>query len=220
VEINDPSRANARTQVTVDDITYTASFNPAGQLTAKAPLFHPQATVTYLGRRQTPCNETVAFAGFASAYLSAIEWKGALSLKLHVVEGPGSHLGSKDRYLSADRRNESYDPEVANGMIRVFGEPAADTSQVQLYTVPSDRRLPNAEPAYYVEFASRGNPASAPYCDNGPDASPEVRFRHVSGGAAPSTGRTMFTQRATKQACGFYFRRDGWQKEYELLKPP
>lgn len=207
----DPSRANQRTTITADGFTYGAGFDSTGHLHAEAPLFHSEGEISWAGREGRICHQQQSFTGFASAFFSAIEWKGTPNLALHVVE-PGGRLGGTSSYISALRTNSDF--RAGDGTILTFGDAGPDTSRVQLYTRPPDRPKPLGQLDAFVEFKSRGNPTVPPFCGAGAQARPRVRVLHVSDGRPPLTDISDFVVVLPELPCDHYVTRDKLENEY------
>lgn len=211
IALTDPARRLQRATVTIDDITYTASFDVSGSLHAAGPLFHPFADIGWPDHGGAACHRQVTFPGFASAYRTALVWQGTAEMALHVGEA-GAKPGDVTHYVSAWRPNNDF--AAGDGEIVSFGEAAADTSRVQLYRVPADRQKAPDDPAYFVEAVSRGNPAVAPYCGDAPEARISVRLLRLSNGHPPVLGLTDITRVLEPLACGRYISRRNLVPDY------
>ena len=209
LDLSDATRAGRAAMITVDEITYAANFDSAGQLHFEAPIFHAIADLSWTGQANTYCRRNaVTFDNFASAAFTALIWEGSYDLNLNVVEPPDGRVGGAVRYVYPGRPNT--DLKTGWGFLRSFGQPVAGTSRVWLYTLPSDRNPGGEGFFYFIEFASRGNPARPPYC-GGDSASAEFRLLHS---APPSAYPEKKHLKIRAAACGFSWNSDeeSWTK--------
>jgi hypothetical protein len=211
LDLSDATRAGRAAMITVDDIIYAASFDSAGQLHLEAPIFHAIADLSWTGQSNTYCRRNaVAFDNFASAAFTALIWEGPYDLNLNVVEPPDGRVGGPVRYVYPGRPNT--DLKTGWGFLRSFGQPVAGTSRVWLYTLPSDRNPGPEGFFYFIEFASRGNPARPPYCGgDGEFATADFRLLHL---APPSPYPEKKHLKIRAASCGFSWNTDeeSWTK--------
>jgi hypothetical protein len=182
LDFSDPSRAGQIIKVTLDEIVYAGLFDGSGHLHFEAPMFHPVADLQWPGRGGAVCRRSgVAFEDYGVAYRMALVWDGTYDLRLNVVEPPDGKVGGDDHYISPGRPN--LDLRRGYGYLRSFGRPVAGTSRVWLYILPIIRNPGDDGFYFFIDFASRGNPAQSPYCGGGEFASPTFRLLHLASGS-------------------------------------
>jgi len=178
----DPARAGQTIKITLDEIVYAALFDGSGRLHFEAPMFHPVADLQWPGRGGAVCRRSgVAFEDYGVAYRTALVWDGSYDLRLNVVEPPDGKVGGDNHYIYPGRPN--LDLRTGYGFLRSFGRPVAGTSRVWLYILPTDRNPGDEGFYFFIDFASRGNPAQPPYCGGGEFASPTFRLLHLASGS-------------------------------------
>ena len=201
--VSDAARAGKTMTVSVDDfgddprLDYDAQFDASGNLTLTAPIFHEDAPLRWEGSGGAACRQTVRFAGFDHAFRAALIWTGAGTLALHVVEPTGA-IGSANHYVSPSHPNIKLGPG-SYGLMREF-ENRATQLHVQFYAIPSGQNPHDKAPVgFHVENVARGNPATPPFCGDGPMARTAYQVIFQQDGQPPKMIRRSFAP----VACGF-----------------
>jgi hypothetical protein len=205
LQVQDGARAGQMFDATVDNVVYAAPFDAAGRTQLEAPLFHTVSEVLWQGAEGQNCRRSgVLFDGFNSTYEAALIWDGEYDLSLRVVE-PDGGFDSPSGFITPDKPN--LDLNAGHGGLRKFGVAAPGASRVWLYSIPPGGR-PTGTFAFWVDFASRGNPVRPPYCEG--QAQPTATFRLWVDDA----GSTSMTRKLNfkSEPCGYRFssHRDEW----------
>ncbi len=170
------------TSFSLDGRSYAARFDQTGRLAARAPLFKRRGDLEWTGTDGSRCYKRgIVFDDFDTVVVVAIIWSGPYELALHVVE-PGGRLGGPVGYVFPGRPNEN--GQTGLGSLETFGAPVPGETRVQLYLLPADRNPRQSEITYFVEFASRGNPAQRPFCGNDPTLIAKYRIIHLDAATA------------------------------------
>ena len=186
LSLDDPSRADRTTTITLDSLSFAGRFDRAGHLQIEAPLFHRLGDLEWEGDNGQKCHRHgVLFSNWQSTFEIALIWRAqSEGLSLHTVE-PGGRVGGPQYYVFPGRPN--LDNSYALGHLQTFGAPVPGTTQVQLYSLPQERNPHDGTIYAFVEFSSRGNPARAPFC--GQDIKADVTYELIRLDAGVSERR-------------------------------
>jgi uncharacterized protein YfaP (DUF2135 family) len=187
-------RPGQQASLIYEDRNYPVTFDNAGRAQHVIAVLEPSATIEVEYADGPPQQFDVAMPDLNDSILIVLRWDDEPALDLHVVEAGGTLLGNGDVNIHSGR---------GAGGSRVID--AGGTSggwHEQIYQVPAQSGDLAGFRKIYVDFRSRGDQATSPYCGQGEAAAPAfdlvvanpgaIRSYHLNIAAMPC-GKTLAT---------------------------
>jgi len=186
VQVDRAGSAGRTLEVDYNDDTFFATFNADGRAQLAFALLAPTNKITVRLSETAPIACTVDVPDFDQIYRVVLLWRDPVKLALHVIE-PGQRLGTFG-HISPDKPNTDRAQGIGVMDIATDAPQGGSTGEIS-YVIDNPRAIPPGRFFNFrLEYITRGETPSPPYCDENPLATIGVQLVVIDGGKVSQRG--------------------------------